>query len=98
MGPVLACETAAMDIAAARGFLRDNHRGVLATRRADGSPQLSPIAIGVDSEGRALVSSRETAYKVKNLRRDPSASVCVVNDGSYGEWIQIDGQAEIVSL
>jgi hypothetical protein len=24
--------------------------------------------------------------------------VCVVNDGWYGDWIQIDGRAEIVSL
>jgi PPOX class probable F420-dependent enzyme len=87
-----------MDIDAAREFLRANHRGVLATRKGDGSPQLSPIAITVDDEGRALVSSRETAFKTKNLRRDPAASVCVVNDGWYGDWIQIDGRAEIVSL
>jgi PPOX class probable F420-dependent enzyme len=44
------------------------------------------------------VSTRETAVKVKNLRRDPRASLCVLNDRFFGEWIQVDGTAEIVSL
>ena len=87
-----------MDIAAARAFLAGNHRAVLATRRADGRPQLSPIATALDDEGRALISSRETAVKVKNLRRDPHASLCVLNDNFFGEWCQAEGPAEIVSL
>ena len=37
-------------------------------------------------------------YKVKNLRRDPRVSLCVLNDGFFGEWVQVDGTAEIVSL
>jgi PPOX class probable F420-dependent enzyme len=87
-----------MDIAQARAFLADNHRAVLATRRGDGRPQLSPITTAVDDEGRVLISSRETAMKVKNLRREPFASLCVLNDGFFGEWSQVEGPAEIVSL
>ena len=87
-----------MNLDEARQFLRENHRAVLATFRADGLPQLSPVAVGVDAEGRAVVSSRETAFKVKNLRRDPRASVCVVSDNWYGGWLQADGTASIVSL
>lgn len=87
-----------MNLDEARQFLRENHRAVLSTFRADGRPQLSPVAVGVDAEGRAVVSSRETAFKVKNLRRDPRASVCVVSDDWYGGWLQADGTASIVSL
>ena len=87
-----------MDLDEARQFLRENHRAVLSTFRADGRPQLSPVAVGVDAEGRAVVSSRETAFKVKNLRRDPRASVCVVSDNWYGGWLQAEGTASIVSL
>ena len=87
-----------MNLDEARKFLRENHRAVLATFRVDGRPQLSPVAVGVDAEGRAVVSSRETAFKVKNLRRDPRASVCVVSDNWYGGWLQADGTASIVSL
>ena len=87
-----------MDIGQALGFITTNHRGVLLTHRSDGGPQMSPIVAGVDSDGHVVVSSRETAYKVKNLLRDPRASVCMFTDGFYGEWVQIDGVAEIVSL
>jgi len=37
-----------MDVDEARELLRANHHGVLATRRADGRPQLSPVAAAVD--------------------------------------------------
>ena len=87
-----------MDIDQALDFVTANHRGILLTHRSDGGPQMSPIVAGVDSGGYVVVSSRETAYKVKNLRRDPRASVCMFTDGFYGEWVQIDGVAEIVSL
>jgi PPOX class probable F420-dependent enzyme len=82
----------------ARDFVRDNHNAVLSTRRRDGSAQLSPVTIGVDDAGRVVISTRETAVKVKNLRRDPHASLCVLSDGFYGKWLQIDGTVEIVSL
>ena len=87
-----------MNLDEARQFLRENHRAILSTFRADGRPQLSPVAVGVDAEGRAVVSSRETAFKVKNLRRDPRASVCAVSDSWYGPWLQAEGTASIVSL
>ena len=61
-------------------------------------PQLSPVACAVDAEGMVVISTRETAVKTKNLRRDPAASLCVLSDGFFGPWIQIDGTAEIISL
>lgn len=87
-----------MELDAARDFLQDHARSVLATRRHDGSPQMSPVTHAVDGQGRVIISSRETAYKVRNLRRDPRASLCVVSDGWYGEWIQVDGTTTIISL
>jgi PPOX class probable F420-dependent enzyme len=54
--------------------------------------------VGVDSAGRAVISSRQTAYKVQNLRRDPRASLCVLSDGFYGPWAQVEGTATVVSL
>jgi PPOX class probable F420-dependent enzyme len=86
-----------MDVKEALQFAAENHRAVLATRRRDGSAQLSPVACAMN-DGRIVISSRETAIKVKNLRRDPGASLCIMNDGFYGAWVQVDGPAEIVSL
>jgi PPOX class probable F420-dependent enzyme len=73
-------------------------RAVLTTWRRDGRPQMSPITVGLDAAGRAIFSSRETAYKVRNLRRDPRASLCVFMEKFFGPWAQIDGTAEVVAL
>ncbi len=54
--------------------------------------------VALDDDGRVLISTRETAIKTRNLRRDPRASLCVLNDGFYGDWIQAEGTAEIVPL
>jgi PPOX class probable F420-dependent enzyme len=87
-----------MDVAEALEFLRANHRAVLATTRGDGSPQLSPVTVGVDVEGLLVISTRETAVKTRNLRRDPRAWVCAFTNGFFGPWVQVSGTAEIVSL
>ena len=87
-----------MDVAKAIDFIKQHPRATLATRRKDGSPQMSPIVAAVDEDGRLLVSTRESAYKTKNVRRDPRVSLCFMNEGFFGHWIQVDGTVEIVSL
>jgi PPOX class probable F420-dependent enzyme len=87
-----------MDADTARAFLRANHRAVMATTRADGTTQMSPITVGVDGEGRVLVSSRETAYKVRHLQALPYAAICAFTEGFFGEWVQVEGPVEIVAL
>ncbi|HET8619322.1 MAG TPA: PPOX class F420-dependent oxidoreductase [Acidimicrobiales bacterium] len=87
-----------MDAAEALDFLRANHRAVMATTKADGSTQMSPITVGVDRDGRVVVSSRETAYKVRHLRALPYAAVCAFSDQFFGPWVQVEGPVEVVSL
>ncbi|HEV2766182.1 MAG TPA: PPOX class F420-dependent oxidoreductase [Acidimicrobiales bacterium] len=79
----------------ARDFLQEHHRAVLATRRRDGRPQMSPVMVAVGDDGRVLVSTRETAMKTKNVERDPKVSLCVMSDRFFGPWVQIDGEVEI---
>ncbi len=59
---------------------------------------MSPVTCAVDEKGRVLVSTRETAIKTRNLRRDPRASLCVFTDAFFGEWVQVEGETEIISL
>jgi len=87
-----------MELGAAREFLRTNHQAVLVTFRRDGRPQTSPVSASVDDEGCVVISTRETALKVKNLERRPDASLCGFSDGFVGPWVQVDGQVEIVHL
>ncbi len=87
-----------MDVGEALDFVRSNPRAVLVTRRRDGRPQTSPVTAGVADDGTVVISSRETAMKVKNLERDPAASLCVLSEAFFGPWVQVDGSVEIVHL
>ena len=87
-----------MDLDEARAFLADHHRAVLITLRADGRPQASPVLAGVDGDGKVAISTTEAAVKTTNARRDPRVSVCVLSDGFFGPWAQLDGRAQVVPL
>lgn len=87
-----------MDLAAALAFARANHRGVLATSRPDGRPALTPVVAGVDDAERIVISTRETAYKVHNLRARSEAACCLFSDAFFGPWVQLEGPVEIVPL
>lgn len=87
-----------MDIVGAQEFIRQNPRGVMATFRRDGRPALSPVLLALDADGRVVVSTRETAQKVKHLRRDPRVAISVLTERFFGDWIQVEGHAELVSL
>ena len=87
-----------MDIGRATSFLSTHPRAILATTRSDGRPQLSPVLVAVDDDGRVLISTRETAIKAKNLVNDPRASLCGINNGFFGDWIQAEGSAELIHL
>ena len=79
-------------------FIRPRHHGVLLTTRQDGRPQSSLVTMGLDSTGRIVVSSYPERAKVVNIRRSPSTSMVVMSDDFGGEWVHVDGQAEIIDL
>ncbi|SCG68260.1 PPOX class F420-dependent oxidoreductase [Micromonospora coxensis] len=79
-------------------FLRPRHRVVLMTTRSDGRPQSSPVSCGVDGEGRLVISTYPERAKVRNIRRDPRVSACVLSDDWNGPWVQVDGTAEVLDL
>ena len=79
-------------------FILTNHRAVLATRRRDGRPQLSPVTVAPGAPGQVIISTRETAMKVKNVERDQRVSLCAFTDAFFGTHVQLDGDAEILRL
>jgi PPOX class probable F420-dependent enzyme len=81
-----------------QNFIRSNHRGVLATVRRDGRPQLSPVLVGTDDDGSLVISTSERTVKVANIRRTAWVSVCVFNDQFFGEWVQAEGPATVESM
>lgn len=86
-----------MDIDRVREFVRRHHRAVLATRSSAGIRQ-SPVLVAVDERGRFVISTRETAYKTRDLRADPWAQVCVFTEKFFGTWYYVEGEAEVLGL
>ncbi|MGW2462978.1 PPOX class F420-dependent oxidoreductase [Streptomyces argyrophyllae] len=77
-------------------FVRPRHHALLITRRADGSPQASPLTCGVDDSGRIVVSTYPERAKTRNAKRDPRVTLVVLSDDWNGPWVQIDGTAEVI--
>ncbi len=86
-----------MEIDKGLDYVRNNSRAVLATRRRDGSPQMSPVTLAVVDDT-IVMSTRETAVKTWNLRRDPVAWLCVFPDKWLGRWVQLQCRGDVVSL
>ena len=77
-------------------FVRPRHHMILLTRRADGSPQASPVTGGVDDSGRIVVATYPQRAKTRNARKRLEVSVVVLS----GEWddagVQVDGDCEVL--
>ncbi|AKH81846.1 pyridoxamine 5'-phosphate oxidase [Streptomyces sp. CNQ-509] len=95
MSPNIATNTR-VDLAGLLDFVRPRHRALLLTRRADGSPQASPLTCGVDDAGRIVVSTYPERAKTRNARRDPRVGIVVLSDEWDGPWVQVDGAAEVI--
>ncbi len=76
-----------------RKYLDDHLWAVLATGRADGSPQQSMIGYAVDDESRLLISAKAYTAKWKNALRQPRVSVTVPDGRAH---LVIYGDAETI--
>ena len=56
---------------------------MLVTIGADGMPHPVPMNYGLDEEGRVLITSFARSQKVRNLERDPRASLLVESGETY---------------
>ena len=74
----------------------DRNWGVIATIREDGSPQATPVWIDYDGEN-VLVNSARGRTKVKNIERDPRATVTVLPaEDQQSGYVMVSGPATII--
>jgi PPOX class probable F420-dependent enzyme len=86
-----------MEVTEAQEFLQDKHHGVLVTRKKDGSLQMTLVSPVIGSDGKVIITARESTYKVKNIKRNPQISLLVYGEKFHGSnYIQIDGRAEVI--
>ncbi|MFD6026986.1 PPOX class F420-dependent oxidoreductase [Streptomyces griseoluteus] len=69
---------------------------VVGTIQPDGSPQMSPVWVKRDGDD-VLISTTVGRRKEKNLRRDPRATVVVVDPENPYEYAEIRGTAELTT-
>jgi PPOX class probable F420-dependent enzyme len=86
-----------MEIARALEFVGERKRGVLATQRRDGRPQLSNVLFVVGDDGVISVSITDTRAKTRNLRRTPQASVHVASE-DFWSYCVLDCDAELMPV
>ena len=83
-----------MNAKEANEFIARSTRGVLATIKRDGRPQLSNVAYTLDDDGRIKISVTRDRAKTRNLIRDPRASLLVLGDNWY-QYVVVDAKADI---
>ena len=76
-------------------LLAESKLGVLATIKADGRPQLTPIMPAYDREAGVIrISTTDGTAKVANLRRDPRVALEVTSADGW-KWATAEGTATI---
>ena len=83
-----------MELTDAMDFIRGHRRGVLATQKRDGRPQLSNIAYAVGDDGVIRISITADRAKYGNLQRTPLASLHVAREDFYA-YAVIEADVEL---
>ncbi len=81
--------------APARELLTGLRIGTLSTLRRDDDVGVVPVGI-VRRDDLLLISSQAQTEKVRSLRGDPRATLCIVDPGDATRYVEIRGVAEIV--
>ena len=75
-------------------FLSQPRTAQLVTMRAAGTPHVAPVWF-LWENGQALVMADRTAVKVRNIRRNSTAALCVCTPDHPYSFVTIEGTANI---
>ncbi|MGE3691179.1 MAG: pyridoxamine 5'-phosphate oxidase family protein [Novosphingobium sp.] len=78
-------ELIAMSPEEVAAYLAGQRRIIIVTIGQDGMPHPIPMNYGVDEQGRIVIVTFRKSQKVKNLERDPRATLLVESGGAYAE-------------
>jgi PPOX class probable F420-dependent enzyme len=79
-------------------FIAGKHRGVLATIKRDGRPQLSNVGYAYDTAaGVVRVSVTADRVKTRNLQRDPRVGLHVTSP-DFWTWVVVEGTADLTPV
>lgn len=81
-----------------RAYLASQRRMILVTNGPGGLPHAAPMNYGEDEQGRIIMTAFIKSQKVKNLERDPRATLLVESGDAYAEAkaVMLHANAELV--
>jgi len=68
-----------------RAYLEAQRRIIVVTNGVNGLPHAVPMNYGLDDQGRILITTFRKSQKVKNLERDPRATLLVESGTAYSQ-------------
>ena len=80
----------------ARAFLEQPFVGEVTTLRDDGSPHTTVVWVDVDTD-EVIFNTAVGRAKERHLRKDPRASLIVVDPQDPYKWVAVSGRAELTT-
>ena len=78
-----------------RRFLDQHHSAVVATLKKDGTPHVARIGVGL-VKGKLWSSGTQSRVRTSHLRRDPRATLLVLNDDDPYSWLGLETRVTIL--
>ncbi len=88
-------DTIRMSAEEADAYLRSRSRIILVTNGPEGLPHPVPMNYGLDDKGRIIITSFRRSQKVRNLERDPRATLLVESGDGYAELKSVIVYADV---
>ncbi len=76
-------------------FLQKHHAAIMVTLKRDGTPHVARVAIGL-VDGKLWSSGTQGRLRTKHLRRDPRATLCVLDDSNPYRWLGLETTVRIL--
>jgi PPOX class probable F420-dependent enzyme len=78
-----------------RGFLAQNRAAVMVTLKADGTPHVARVGVGL-VDGKLWSSGTQDRIRTKHLRRDPRCTLFVFDTGHAYRWVGLETTVTIL--
>lgn len=78
-----------------REFLEKNHGAVMATTKKDGRPHLARVDVGLMGD-KLWSSGTQTRVRTKHLRREPRATLMILDDSTPYRWLGLECRVTIL--
>jgi PPOX class probable F420-dependent enzyme len=72
-----------------RVFLERHHAAVMVTLKADGTPHVARVGVGL-VDGRPWSSGTRARVRTRHLRRDPRSTLFVMDDANPYAWLGLE--------